>query len=66
MDLTVDQNGDLYIEIIVQPHSTFKREGNDIYIKVPISALDATIGTSVQVPTVYGDVELKNSGRNTA
>ena len=52
-------NGDLYIEIIVQPHSTFKREGNDIYIKVPISALDATIGTSVQVPTVYGDVELK-------
>ena len=52
-------NGDLYIEIIVQAHSTFKREGNDIYIQIPISALDATIGTSVQVPTVYGDVELK-------
>lgn len=52
-------NGDLYIEIIVQPHSTFRRDGNDIHIKVPISSLDATIGTTVQVPTVYGDVELK-------
>lgn len=52
-------NGDLYIEIIVMPHETFKRENNDIYIKVPISSLDATIGCSIHVPTVYGDVELK-------
>lgn len=52
-------NGDLYIEILVMPHETFKRDGNDIYIKVPISSVDATIGCSIQVPTVYGDVELK-------
>ncbi len=52
-------NGDLYIEITVKPHSTFNRQGDDIYIKVPISAIDATIGTTVQVPTVNGDVELK-------
>lgn len=52
-------NGDLYIEITVKPHSTFRRDGDDIYIKVPISAIDATIGTSIQVPTVYGDVDLK-------
>ncbi|MBB5183417.1 molecular chaperone DnaJ [Catenisphaera adipataccumulans] len=52
-------NGDLYIEITVRPHSVFSRQGDDIYIKVPISAIDATIGTSIQVPTVYGDVELK-------
>ena len=52
-------NGDLYIEIIVNPHPTFKRENNDIHIKVPISAIDATIGCTVQVPTVYGDVDLK-------
>ncbi len=52
-------NGDLYIEIMVTPHPTFKREDNNIFIKVPISSIDATIGCTIQVPTVYGDVELK-------
>ena len=51
-------NGDLYIEIIVKPHKLFTRDGNHIYITVPISAIDATIGTKIQVPTVHGDVEL--------
>lgn len=51
-------NGDLYIEIRVKPHKYFVREDNDIYIKVPISSIDATLGTSIDVPTPYGDVEL--------
>ena len=51
-------NGDLYIEINVIAHKHFKRVGNNIYIKVPISSLEATLGCSVEVPSVYGDVEL--------
>lgn len=51
-------NGDLYIEIIVKPHKFFVREGNDIYITVPISAIDATLGCKVDVPTCNGDVSL--------
>jgi molecular chaperone DnaJ len=51
-------NGDLYIEIRVRPHKYFTREGNNIHIAVPISAIDATLGTVVDVPTAYGDVEL--------
>lgn len=51
-------NGDLYIEINVRPHQYFVREGNNIHIKVPISAVDATLGCSIDVPTVHGDVEL--------
>ncbi len=51
-------NGDLYIEIIVSRHSQFVRDGNDIRIAVPISSLDATLGCKIDVPTVYGDVEL--------
>ena len=43
----------------MNPHSTFKRENNNIFIQVPISSIDATIGCTIQVPTVYGDVELK-------
>ena len=51
-------NGDLYIEIRVKPHKNFIREGNDIYIRVPITSIDATLGTKIDVPTPYGDVEL--------
>ena len=52
-------NGDLYIEIRVKAHKYFVRDDNDIYIKVPISSVDATLGTTIEVPTPYGDVELK-------
>lgn len=51
-------NGDLYIEILVARHKVFNREGNDIRISIPISTIDATLGTKVDVPTVYGDVSL--------
>lgn len=52
------ENGDLYIEILVNSHKYFERDGKNIYISVPISAVDATLGCKVDVPTVYGDVEL--------
>jgi len=51
-------NGDLYIEIRVKPHKHFVRDGNDIYVKVPVSAVDATLGTKIDVPTCNGDVTL--------
>ena len=51
-------NGDLYIEIRVKKHKYFIRDGKDIYIRVPISSIDATLGTKIDVPTAYGDVEL--------
>ena len=52
-------NGDLYVEIYVKPHQHFQRDGRNIYISIPISAVDATLGCEVDVPTVYGDVTLK-------
>ncbi len=51
-------NGDLYIEVLVGSHPSFVRDGNDIRISIPLSAVDATLGCKVDVPTVYGDVEL--------
>ena len=51
-------NGDLYIEVLVGRHQNFVRDGNDIRISIPVSAVDATLGCKIDVPTVYGDVEL--------
>ena len=52
-------NGDLYLEIVVEKHRNFERDGNDIHISIPLSFVDAALGTSIEVPTVYGSVELK-------
>ena len=52
-------NGDLFIEINVQPHEQFKRVGKDIELDIPVSAVDATLGCTVDVPTINGDVSMK-------
>ena len=51
-------NGDLYVEVVIKPHPTFQRDGNDIHIEVPLDAVDAALGTELDIPTVYGDVKL--------
>ena len=51
-------NGDLLVEIMVRKHRYFVRDGKDISITIPISAVDATLGCQVDVPTPYGDVSL--------
>jgi len=51
--------GDVYVEINVKPHSLFEREGDDIYIELPISYSQAVLGDKVSVPTMLGNVEMK-------
>ncbi len=51
-------NGDLYIEFIVNKHPLFVRDGNDIYLRVPISLTEAILGSKIEVPTIYGNVIL--------
>ena len=53
------ENGDLYVEIVIQNHPQFVRDGNDIHLTVPIDFVDACLGTKIVVPTVYGDCELE-------
>ncbi len=47
-------SGDLYIYIGVRPDSVFKRSRNNIYLNVPISFTEATLGAEIQVPTLDG------------
>jgi len=51
--------GDAYVEISVQPHAGFKREGSDILSKLPVSLGEALNGASVRVETVDGPVDVK-------
>ena len=51
--------GDLYVYIFVKPHEFFKRQGNDVIVEVPVSFVEATLGGTVQVPTLDGPVDMK-------
>jgi len=47
-------NGDLYIFVIIENHSIFKRSEENLFYEFPISLTDAALGTTVEVPTIDG------------
>ena len=51
-------NGDLYIEFTVREHEFYKRVDDDIYIELPLTITEATLGAKKEVPTIYGNVNL--------
>jgi molecular chaperone DnaJ len=51
--------GDVYVQVHVRPDPRFVREGNDIFSTVDLTITEAALGTSVQIPTLEGDVELE-------
>ncbi len=51
--------GDLYLEMNILPHRYFKQEGNDIILRLPLTPWEAALGTTLKVPTLNGQVELK-------
>jgi DnaJ-class molecular chaperone len=46
--------GDLYIRVRVRPHPTFRREGDDLYVRVPVPLDVALLGGEAMVPTLRG------------
>ena len=51
--------GDLYVIIRTGTHPIFRREGDDIFLTVPITATEAALGAKIEVPTVDGRAILK-------
>jgi len=52
-------SGDLYVQVHVKKHNIFQREGNDLYCEVPIDFATATMGDSIEVPTLIGKLKIK-------
>jgi molecular chaperone DnaJ len=51
--------GDLYAIIRIGEHPVFHRDGDNIYLTVPVTASEAALGAKVEVPTIDGRAELK-------
>jgi molecular chaperone DnaJ len=51
--------GDLFIIIRIGEHPVFRREGDDIYVTIPVSAPEAALGAKIEVPTIDGRSQLR-------
>lgn len=50
--------GDALIEVHVEPHPWFRREGDDIHLELPVNLAEAVLGARVPVATVTGPVAM--------
>jgi molecular chaperone DnaJ len=51
--------GDLYIETEVAEHPLVRRDGDDLYMDLPVTITEAILGAEVKVPTFQGEVTVK-------
>jgi len=52
-------SGDLYFTVHITPHPIFRRDGNDIHINHTINLTEALLGTTIQVPSLEGEKQVK-------
>ena len=45
-------SGDLFIRVVLEKHSIFERDGNNLYCNVPISFAEAALGAEIEIPTL--------------
>ncbi len=53
------QAGDLYVRVHVTPHKTLSRRGFDLFSRVMVPFVIATLGGEVDVETIDGEVSVK-------
>jgi len=51
--------GDLYLQIVLEPHALFRPSGHDLDIEVPLAPWEAALGAEIEVPTLEGAVRMK-------
>jgi molecular chaperone DnaJ len=51
--------GDLYVVLHVKPHEIFQRDGDDLLCEVPVSFVDAALGSEIEVPTLTGQAQIR-------
>ena len=51
--------GDLLINVLVEPHPLFRRDGDDLHLTVPIAIHEAALGARLEVPALDGVARLR-------
>ena len=58
LDPHTQQRGDLYLKVEIQSHSFYQFDGDNLLCEVPITPDEAVLGTSIEVPTPDGIVNI--------
>lgn len=53
------KRGDLYIAVSVAEDEVFVRDGENIYMEVPVFFTSIVLGTTLKIPSLRGELELK-------
>jgi curved DNA-binding protein len=53
------RDGDLYLDIHVDPHPLYRADGLDLYMELPLAPWEAVLGADVELPTPSGRIALK-------
>ena len=53
------RTGDLYVDILVEEHESFEREGPNVRSSLELSYVEAVLGSTVQVETLHGSEEVE-------
>lgn len=56
---TKGPRGNLFLEIVFEPHRLFTVSKRDIYLVLPVTPWEAALGATISVPTLGGHVDLK-------
>jgi molecular chaperone DnaJ len=51
--------GDLYVSVQVVPHPLLRRQGDDLWMQVPIAVHEAVLGARIEVPSPDGMLRLR-------
>ncbi len=52
------ESGDALIELRIKPHPSFRRQGHDILLELPITLYEAVLGAKIEIPTIDGPVAM--------
>jgi curved DNA-binding protein len=52
------QRGDLYLEVVLNPHPLYRVDGKDLHLTLPVTPWEAALGGEVEVPTPAGRVSM--------
>lgn len=51
--------GDLYLEVVFEPHPVYRPDGRDLHLDLPVSPWEAALGQKIVLPTPDGKVDLQ-------
>jgi len=46
--------GDLFVRLVVTPHKTFERRGDDLFVALSVTLSQSALGDEIEVPTIEG------------